>query len=68
MPSMKHLIWVLALAAGTAWGGAQRYEPLAASVKAQLSKAVADTARDRAAQHPCAAGDDGDGAGDIHAV
>lgn len=49
MPTTKRLIWILALAAGTAWGGAQRYEPLAASVKAQLSKAVADTARDRAA-------------------
>lgn len=49
MPSVKHLIWILALAAGTAWAGAQRYEPLAASVRAQLSKAVADTARDSAA-------------------
>lgn len=49
MPSVKHLIWILALAAGSAWGGAQKYEPLAASVRAQLSKAVADTARDRPA-------------------
>ncbi len=49
MSHLKHLIWIFALAAGTAWGGAQRYEPLSASVKAQLSKAVADTARDRAA-------------------
>lgn len=49
MPSFKHLIWALALVTGTAWAGAQKYEPLAASVRAQLSKAVADTARDRAA-------------------
>ena len=49
MPKSKHLICILALATGSAWAGAQKYEPLAASVKAQLSKAVADTARDRAA-------------------
>lgn len=49
MPSFKHLIWTLALVTGTAWAGAQKYEPLAASVRAQLSKAVADTARDSAA-------------------
>jgi soluble lytic murein transglycosylase-like protein len=43
-------MWVLALtAASAAWGGAQRYEPLSASVRAQLSKAVADTGRERAA-------------------
>lgn len=49
MSYLNAIVCMLALAAGTAWGGAQRYEPLAASVKAQLSKAVADTARDRAA-------------------
>jgi soluble lytic murein transglycosylase-like protein len=49
MSPFKHLVWILTLVAGTAWGGAQKYEPLAASVRAQLSKAVADTARDRAA-------------------
>lgn len=45
----KHLIWLLALAAGTACAGAQKYEPLSASVRAQLSKAVADLGRERAA-------------------
>lgn len=49
MSYLNAIVCMLALAACTAWGGAQRYEPLAASVKAQLSKAVADTARDRAA-------------------
>lgn len=45
----KRLIWLLALAAGTAFAGAQKYEPLSASVRAQLSKAVADLGRERAA-------------------
>lgn len=45
----KRLIWLLALSAGTAFAGAQRYEPLSASVRAQLSKAVADVGRERAA-------------------
>lgn len=45
----KRLIWLLALAAGTAMAGAQKYEPLSASVRAQLSKAVADFGRDQAA-------------------
>ncbi len=49
MPQLKHFVWLLALAASAAWGGAQRYEPLSASVRAQLTKAVADTGRDRAA-------------------
>ncbi len=41
----KHLLWLLLLAA-PAWGGAQMYEPLSASVKASLSKAIADRAAD----------------------
>jgi soluble lytic murein transglycosylase-like protein len=40
---------MLAFTAGTAFAGKQQYEPLSASVKAQLSKAVADTAVERAA-------------------
>jgi soluble lytic murein transglycosylase-like protein len=38
------LILALGLAAGTALAGAQKHEPLSASVKAQLSKTVADSA------------------------
>ncbi len=49
MPQLRPLVWLLALLAGSVWAGAQKYEPLAASVRAQLSKAVADTARERAA-------------------
>lgn len=49
MPKFKHLICLLALASGPAWPGAQKYEPLSASVKSQLSKAVADSARKEAA-------------------
>ena len=45
----KRLIGLLALTAGTALAGAQKYEPLSASVRAQLSKAVADLGRDQAA-------------------
>ncbi len=40
---------LLLLTAGNAWAGAQQYEPLSASVKSQLSKAVADTASKSAA-------------------
>jgi len=36
--------WLFAFSAGSAWAGAQMYEPLSASVRSQLSKAVADTA------------------------
>lgn len=46
---LKHLIWMLAFLAGTAHAGAQKYEPLSASVKSQLSKAVADAAVRQAA-------------------
>ncbi len=42
--NLKTAIWLLAFASGGAWAGAQQYEPLSASVKSQLSKAVADTA------------------------
>ena len=49
----KHLVrlfvGILAFSAGTALAGKQQYEPLSASVRAQLSKAVADTAVERAA-------------------
>ena len=40
----KVLILALGLTAGTALAGAQKYEPLSNSVKAQLSKTVADSA------------------------
>ena len=46
---LKHIIGLLALAAGVAHAGAQKYEPLSASVKSQLSKAVADAAVQKAA-------------------
>jgi soluble lytic murein transglycosylase-like protein len=36
--------WLVAFSASSAWAGAQMYEPLSASVRSQLSKAVADTA------------------------
>jgi len=50
--SLKLLLAALAIqacAAGTALAGKQMYEPLSASVKARLSKAVADAAVERAA-------------------
>lgn len=49
MPQLKQLVWLLTLVTSSVWAGAQKYEPLAASVRAQLSKSVADTARERAA-------------------
>ena len=46
---LKRLFWLLAFVAGPALAGAQIYEPLSASVKSQLSKAVADAAVQKAA-------------------
>ncbi len=46
---LKHLVWLLAFTAGYALAGAQKYEPLSASVRSQLSKAVADAAVEKAA-------------------
>jgi hypothetical protein len=46
---LKAGLALLALVAGGAWAGAQKYEPLAASVRSQLSKTVADSAVERAA-------------------
>lgn len=46
---LKCGLLILALATGQAFAGAQKYEPLSASVKSQLSKAVADSAVERAA-------------------
>jgi soluble lytic murein transglycosylase-like protein len=40
---------LLAFLAGNAWAGAQKYEPMSASVRSQLSKAVSDAAVERAA-------------------
>ncbi|PIV89296.1 MAG: transglycosylase [Hydrogenophilales bacterium CG17_big_fil_post_rev_8_21_14_2_50_63_12] len=40
---------LLAFLAGGAWAGAQKYEPLSDSVRSQLSKAVSDSAVERAA-------------------
>lgn len=50
----KHGLKIAALAllaslAGNAWAGAQKYEPMSASVRSQLSKAVSDSAVERAA-------------------
>ncbi|MEW6679281.1 MAG: lytic transglycosylase domain-containing protein [Pseudomonadota bacterium] len=47
--SLKLLVLALAFSAGTALAGKQQYEPLSASVKARLSKAVADAAVEKAA-------------------
>ena len=46
---LKHLVWLLAFTAGSALAGAQKYEPLSASVRSQLSKAVGDAAVEKAA-------------------
>ena len=46
---LKAGLVLLAFAAGGAWAGAQKYEPLSASVRSQLSKAVSDSAVERAA-------------------
>jgi soluble lytic murein transglycosylase-like protein len=46
---LKHLVWLLAFTAGSVLAGAQKYEPLSASVRSQLSKAVADAAVEKAA-------------------
>ena len=46
---LKTGLALLALLAGNAWAGAQIYEPMSASVRSQLSKAVADTAVESAA-------------------
>lgn len=46
---LKWFIAMLAFTAGTAFAGNQQYEPLSASVKARLSKAVADVAVEKAA-------------------
>jgi len=46
---VKILVWFLVFATGSVWAGAQKYEPLSASVKSQLSKAVSDTAVKNAA-------------------
>jgi soluble lytic murein transglycosylase-like protein len=42
--NLTSAFWLLAFASGGAWAGAQQYEPLSASVRSQLSKAVSDTA------------------------
>jgi soluble lytic murein transglycosylase-like protein len=49
LKTIKIALWLLAFSAGGAWAGAQQYEPMSASVKSQLSKAVADTAVKNAA-------------------
>ncbi len=46
---LKTLAWLGVFMSGTVWAGAQQYEPLSASVKSQLSKAVSDTAVKNAA-------------------
>jgi soluble lytic murein transglycosylase-like protein len=50
---LSKLVWLMAylpiFMAGTAFAGAQKYEPLSASVRSQLSKAVADAAVEKAA-------------------
>ena len=47
--NLKSALWLLVFVSGGAFAGAQQYEPLSASVKSQLSKAVADTAVKNAA-------------------
>ncbi len=46
---LKAGLALLAFLAGGAWAGAQKYEPMSASVRSQLSKAVSDTAVESAA-------------------
>jgi soluble lytic murein transglycosylase-like protein len=46
---LKTGLALLAFLAGGAWAGAQKYEPMSASVRSQLSKAVSDSAVERAA-------------------
>ena len=49
LDNLKSAFWLLVFVSGGAFAGAQQYEPLSASVKSQLSKAVADTAVKNAA-------------------
>jgi soluble lytic murein transglycosylase-like protein len=49
LDNLKSALWLLVFVSGGAFAGAQQYEPLSASVKSQLSKAVADTAVKNAA-------------------
>jgi soluble lytic murein transglycosylase-like protein len=46
---IRVLAWLPIIAVGSAFAGAQKYEPLSASVRSQLSKAVADAAVEKAA-------------------
>lgn len=46
---LKISVALLAFLAGYAWAGTQKYEPMSASVRSQLSKAVADSAVESAA-------------------
>ena len=46
---LKTSLVLLAFLASGAWAGAQKYEPMSASVRSQLSKAVSDSAVERAA-------------------
>jgi soluble lytic murein transglycosylase-like protein len=46
---IRFAFWLIAVVSGNAWAGAQIYEPLSASVKSQLSKAVSDSAVKNAA-------------------
>lgn len=44
MSKLKHLLWLALFCTTPALAGAQKYEPLSASVQASLSKAIADRA------------------------
>ncbi len=44
MPKLNKLIWLALLCAGSALAGAQKYEPLSASVQSTMSKAISDRA------------------------
>ncbi len=46
MSQLKHLLWLTLFLTAPALAGAQKYEPLSASVQASLSKAIADRAAD----------------------
>ena len=46
MPKLTHIIWLALFCAAPALAGAQKYEPLSASVQASLSKAISDRAAD----------------------
>lgn len=46
MSKLTNLLWLTLFCTAPAWAGAQKYEPLSASVQASLSKAISDRPAD----------------------